>query len=111
MASGRTLATAALSDGASSASAMTGSKRESERDALEFCERTMPKVVCPASVRLLISGRPMAPVAPATKTFTAYPSFAHCIALVWKSSFQTEIEEPVLLEMTEQLNLVRADEV
>jgi hypothetical protein len=53
----------------------------------------------------------MAPVAPATKTFTAPPSFAHCIALVWKSSFQTELEEPVRLEMTEQLNLVRADEV
>src|ERR1051325_11756841 len=88
--SGRTLATAALTDRASSASAMTGSAPHSESDALESCERTMPKVVCPASVRLLISGRPMAPVAPATKTFTAPPDFAHRLAWVWRVSYQSE---------------------
>jgi len=73
MTSGRTLATAALTDAASRASAMMGSAPKLERDVLESCERTIPQEVCPASVRLLISGRPMAPVAPATKTLTAPP--------------------------------------
>src|ERR1051326_1610358 len=80
MTSGRILATAALTDGPSRASAKTGSAPDSEKDALELCERTMPKMVCPASLRLFISGRPIAPVAPATKTLTAPPGSTHYIA-------------------------------
>src|SRR6476469_3756089 len=100
MTSGRTLATAALTDGASSASAMTGSAPEAERDALALCERTMPKVVCPASVRLLISGRPMAPVAPATKTFMAPPNFAHGIARGLRRSYQQRHQLLTILRVT-----------
>src|SRR5215469_6936251 len=95
MTSGRTLATAVLTDGASSASPMTGSAPDSERLAPELCERTMPKVLCPARVRLFISGRPMAPVAPATKTFTTPPFFAHFIdALRYLDWRLTEYGQP-----------------
>jgi hypothetical protein len=68
--SGRTSLTAFIVDSVSSASATTGSAPSSRSAPARSADRLAAATWCPASPSWRTSGRPTAPVAPATKTLT-----------------------------------------
>src|SRR5215469_15208164 len=73
IASGRTCATAALTDAASRTSALTGSAPNSAAARDDWDERTNANATWWFSFRHLTNGRPIAPVAPAIRILIATP--------------------------------------